>query len=74
MIRDARGRFRSAECEFGWHTPEQEAALRRAATAAVARKRERLTSGIHRTPLLDRIWGEEIGRYVGDPRKETHND
>jgi hypothetical protein len=69
MIRDARGRFAKAcGCEFSSHTPEQEAALLRAASAFMERRRERRESGVHPTPLLDRIWGTEPGRYVGDPR------
>ncbi len=56
-----------SECMWGWHTPEQEAAMAERVANWQERRRLRLTREMHKTPLLDRIWGPTIVS-PSDPR------
>ena len=56
-----------SECMWGWHTPEQEAALAERVANWRQRRLRRLSREMHRTPLLDRMWGPTIDSPA-DPR------
>jgi len=41
--------------KYDWQTPAAQRKRKRDAAKWMKRRRERLTSGVHRTPLLDRL-------------------